>query len=369
MDRHLDTLVPFLDLRKINSRFLAELESTTKAVFESGWYVKGEQNTLFEKEFGAYCGAKHCIGCANGLDSLRLAIKAYGLGVGDEIIAPANTYIASILAISDNGCTPVLVEPDIHTYNIDASAIQAHITPQTKAILVVHLYGQVAQMQQIWDIAEKYNLIVIEDCAQAHGAIYKGRRVGTLGDVSGFSFYPAKNLGALGDGGAVTTKHKHIAEKIYAMGNYGSHIKYENLYKGLNSRLDELQAAFLRIKLKCLDDDNKRRREISQYYRSYIHNPLIKLPKCENEESHVWHLFVVRCKDRYRLQEYLHKHSIQTLIHYPIPPHKQQAYSEYNHLHLPITERIHKEVLSLPISPVMSDGEVSRVVDIVNKFV
>ena len=361
-------MITFLYLHKINQRFQKELDSAFGEVLDSGWYVMGEQNKAFEREFSNYCGVEHSVGCANGLDALRLSIKALGLGIGDQVIAPANTYIASILAISDNSCTPVLVEPDIATYNINPHLIESHITPQTKAILVVHLYGQVVEMQKIWEIAKKHNLYIIEDSAQAHGAMYQGKRAGTLGDVSGFSFYPGKNLGALGDGGAVTTKHKTLADKIRAFGNYGSHIKYENLYKGLNSRLDELQAAFLRIKLKMLDSDNARRREIAHYYRTHIDNTHIVLPQCKSEEGHVWHLFVVRCMHREKLQKYLQERQIQTLIHYPIPPHKQEAYKEYSHLYLPITERIHKEVLSLPISPVMSDEEVQIVVDSINHF-
>lgn len=361
-------MVAFLDLVKINKRFQAEFESATKAVLESGWYVRGEQNKAFGREFGAYCGVKHSIGCANGLDALRLAIKALDLGAGDEIIVGANTYIASILAISDSGCTPVFVEPSLEDYNIDVNAIESHITPRTKAIMVVHLYGQVAQMQKIWDIAQKYKLSIIEDCAQAHGAVYQGKMAGALGDVGGFSFYPGKNLGALGDGGAVVTQDEVLAKKLEALGNYGSHIKYENIYKGLNSRLDELQAAFLRIKLRMLESDNKRRKEIARLYRNHIHNTHIILPQCTSEEGHVWHLFVVRCAQREQLQSYLTQKGIETLIHYPIPPHKQAAYKEYNHLHLPITEQLHKEVLSLPISPVMSTKEVQIVIEAINGF-
>ena len=249
-------MIPFLDVKAINSRFKDELELAMKEVLESGWYILGEKSKSFEKAFAEYCGASHCIGCGNGLDALRLGIKALGLGENDEIIVPANTYIASILAISDNGCKPIFVEPSLQTYNIDVEKIESAITPRTKAILVVHLYGQVVEMQKVWELAQKHKLAIIEDCAQAHGAIYQGKRVGTLGDVAGFSFFPGKNLGALGDGGAVITKHKEVAEKVRALGNYGSHKKYVNLYKGLNSRLDEIQAAFLEIKLKHLDSDN-----------------------------------------------------------------------------------------------------------------
>ena len=361
-------MIPFLDVKAINSRFKDELESVMKQVLESGWYILGEKSRAFEKAFAEYCGIEHCIGCGNGLDALRLSIRALGLGENDEIIVPANTYIASILAISDNGCKPIFVEPSLETYNIDVERIESAITPRTKAILVVHLYGQVVEMQKVWELAQKYNLAIIEDCAQAHGAMYQGKRVGTLGDVAGFSFFPGKNLGALGDGGAVTTKHKDVAEKVRALGNYGSHKKYVNLYKGLNSRLDELQAAFLEIKLKHLDSDNESRRAVAKFYRENITNNKIILPECVSEEGHAWHLFVVRCEERERFQAYLKDNGIETIIHYPIPPHKQEAYKEYNHLSLPITEKIHREVLSLPISPVMSKEQAEEVVRVVNNF-
>ncbi len=361
-------MIPFLDVGAINSRFKDELESAMKEVLESGWYILGEKSRAFEKAFAEYCGIEHCIGCGNGLDALRLGIKALGLGENDEIIVTANTYIASILAISDNGCKPIFVEPSLQTYNIDVEKIESAITPRTKAILVVHLYGQVVEMQKVWELAQKHKLAIIEDCAQAHGAIYQGKRVGTLGDVAGFSFFPGKNLGALGDGGAVTTKHKDVAEKVRALGNYGSHKKYVNLYKGLNSRLDELQAAFLEIKLKHLDSDNESRRAVAKFYHENITNNKIVLPECVSEEGHAWHLFVVRCEERDRFQAYLKDNGIETIIHYPIPPHKQEAYKEYNHLSLPITEKIHREVLSLPISPIMSKEQAEEVVRVVNNF-
>ncbi len=361
-------MIPFLDVKAINSRFKDELELAMRQVLESGRYILGEKSRAFEKAFAEYCGIEHCIGCGNGLDALRLSIRALGLGENDEIIVPANTYIASILAISDNGCKPIFVEPSLQTYNIDVERIESAITPRTKAILVVHLYGQVVEMQKVWELAQKYNLAIIEDCAQAHGAMYQGKRVGTLGDVAGFSFFPGKNLGALGDGGAVTTKHKDVAEKVRALGNYGSHKKYVNLYKGLNSRLDELQAAFLEIKLKHLDSDNESRRAVAKFYRENITNNKIILPECVSEEGHAWHLFVVRCEERERFQAYLKDNGIETIIHYPIPPHKQEAYKEYNHLSLPITEKIHREVLSLPISPVMSKEQAEEVVRVVNNF-
>ena len=361
-------MIKFLDLQKINEQYRNEIDSKINEVLNSGWYLLGEQNKQFEKDFAAYCGAKYCVGCANGLDALRLIIKAYGFGVSDEIIVPANTYIASILAITDNGCTPVLVEPDLNTYNINPELIEAKITDKTKAILVVHLYGQAVQMEKIWTLAKKYNLKIIEDSAQAHGAYYNDKRVGNLGDASGFSFYPGKNLGALGDGGAVTTNDEELAQKIRALGNYGSHKKYENIYQGLNSRLDEIQAAILDVKLKYLDSDNARRKEIAQYYLKNIKNPLISLPQTYSENSHVWHVFVIRVKDRAKFQSYLNDNGIQTIIHYPIPPHKQECYKELNHLSFPITEQIHNEIISIPISPVMSDDEARKVVEVVNSY-
>lgn len=361
-------MVKFLDLLLINQVYRAGIDRAIARVLDSGWYLLGKECEGFEKQFAEYCGTRHCVGVANGLDALNLIIKAYTWGPGDEIIVPANTYIASILAISQNGCTPVLVEPDIDTYNIDPVLIEKKITSRTKALLVVHLYGQVVPMQPICALANKYNLKIIEDSAQGHGACYEGRRAGSLGNASGFSFYPGKNLGCLGDGGAVTTNDDMLAEKVRALRNYGSHQKYCNLYKGINSRLDELQAAILSVKLGGLDKDNRRRREIADMYRQRITNRRITLPKAQREEGHVWHVFVVRCEERDQLQAYLAKEGIQTLIHYPTPPHKQEAYREWNHLCYPITEKIHREVLSLPISPVMTDEEVDLVIDTVNGF-
>jgi len=361
-------MIKFLDLHKINERFRDEINSRIKQVLDSGWYLLGNQDNTFEDNFAKYCGVKHCIGCANGLDALNLIIRAYGFGAGDEIIVPANTYIASILAISQNGCTPVLVEPDINTYNINPDLIEEKITDKTKAIMVVHLYGQAVEMEKIWALAKKYNLKVIEDSAQAHGAIYQGKRTGSLGDASGFSFYPGKNLGCMGDGGAVTTNDDELAKKIRAIANYGSDYKYHHIYKGINSRLDEIQAGILDVKLPHLDKDNERRREIAKYYRNNIKNEKISLPKTYNENAHVWHVFVVRCDNRDLLQKHLETNDIQTNIHYPTAPHKQLCYSEYAHLSLPITEKIHNEIISLPISPVMTDEEVKKVVEVVNAF-
>lgn len=360
--------VPFLDLKEINSQYQPEIDMAIKKVNESGWYILGKEVDEFETKFAEYCGVKHCIGVGNGLEALILILKAWEFEKGDEVIVPANTYIASILAVSRVGATPVFVEPGINTYNIDPEKIEEKIIKKTKAIMAVHLYGQAADMEKINLIAQKYNLKVIEDSAQAHGAICNGKRTGSLGDASGFSFYPGKNLGALGDAGAVTTNDDELAEKIRILRNYGSKIKYVNLFKGDNSRLDELQAAILRIKLKYLDADNAKRREISKYYRENIKNDRVILPQTIDELSHVWHLFVIRTENRDKLSDYLKENGINTMIHYPIPPHKQQAYSEFNHLHLPVTEKIHNEVLSLPISPVLKKEDVEKVVNAINNY-
>ncbi|MGN0014153.1 MAG: DegT/DnrJ/EryC1/StrS family aminotransferase [Candidatus Gastranaerophilaceae bacterium] len=361
-------MIKFLDLEKINNRFRKEFDERIKEILDAGWYLLGKNDELFEQHFAEYCGTKYAIGVGNGLEALSLIIKAYGFGMGDEIIVPANTYIATILAITYNGCTPVLVEPDINTYNINPDLIEEKITEKTKAIMVVHLYGQAVQMDKIWELAKKYNLKVFEDSAQAHGAVYQGKRTGNLSDASGFSFYPGKNLGCIGDGGAVTTNDKEIADKIRALRNYGSHVKYHNIYKGENSRLDEIHAAVLDVKLPHLDNDNARRREIAKYYRENIKNDKIILPKVYDENAHVWHVFAVRTKKRDELQEYLKQNDIQTLIHYPIPPHKQECYKELNNLNLPITEEIHNTILSLPISPVLTDEEVQKVVEVINAY-
>ena len=361
-------MIKFLDLEKVNNRFRREIDERIKGILDRGWYLQGEENDRFSKNFADFCGAKYAVGVANGLDALRLIIKASGFGPGDEIIVPANTYIATILAISDNGCTPVLVEPDIHTYNINPDLIEAAITPKTKAIMLVHLYGQAVQMQKIWDLAKKYNLKVFEDAAQAHGAEYQGQRVGNLGDAAAFSFYPGKNLGCMGDGGAVVTNDEELYNKVKALANYGSDRKYHHIYKGLNSRLDEIQAAVLDVKLPHLQQDNQRRREIAKYYRENIKNPLIVLPQTYDEKAHVWHVFAVRTAERDRFQKYLSDNGVQTIIHYPTPPHKQPAYAEWNHLSFPVTEQIHREIISLPMSPVMTDEEVKKVVEVVNVY-
>lgn len=365
-------MIPFLDLKKINAQYRTELIEACTKVIDSGWYIQGNECKEFDIEFAQYCGTKYAIGVANGLDALILILKAYKeMGImsdGDEVIVPSNTYIASILAISQNNLVPVLVEPDINTYLLDPSKIEEKITSKTKAILPVHLYGQTCQMNEINKIAEKYTLKVIEDSAQSHGAYFDSKRSGNLGDASGFSFYPGKNLGALGDGGAVTTNDEKLANTIKALANYGSHKKYENLYKGINSRLDEIQAAMLRVKLKYLDNETKKRREIANYYLENIKNDNIILPTLRAQDNHVWHVFVIRTTRRAELQKYLLENGIQTLIHYPIPPHKQNAYSEWKDESYAISEKIHEEILSLPISGVQSLEDTKRIVEILNAF-
>lgn len=364
-------MIKFLDLQKINQQYANELKKVAAEVIDSGWYLLGERVKTFEKDLSDYIKVKHAIGVANGLDSLRLILRGYiELGIlkeGDEVIVPANTYIASVLAITDNNLAPVFVEPDPNTYNLDISKIENHITIRTKAILVVHLYGRVCWSDELEAMAKKYQLKIIEDNAQAIGASWKGIKTGALGDVAGFSFYPGKNLGALGDAGAVTTKDDTLAQTIRALANYGSHVKYENKYKGLNSRLDEIQAAFLSVKLKYIDEENAYRRMVAKRYISEIKNTSILLPQSpEDENEHVWHLFVIQTKNRKLFQENCLNHNIQTLIHYPIPPHKQEAYQNFNHLSFPLTELIHNEVLSLPISPIISEEELKHVCKFLN---
>ena len=366
-------MIPFLDLKSINAQYRAELIEACTRVIDSGWYIQGNECKEFDKEFASYCGAKYAIGVANGLDALILILRAYKeLGFmkdGDEVIVPSNTYIASILAISQNNLVPVLVEPDINTYLLNPSKIEEKITSKTKAILPVHLYGQTCEMDKINEIAKKYNLKVIEDSAQSHGAYFQDKRSGNLGDASGFSFYPGKNLGALGDGGAVTTNDEELANTIKALGNYGSHKKYENLYKGVNSRLDEMQAAMLRVKLRYLDNELEKRRDIANYYLENIKNENIILPVVRAESNHVWHLFVIRTSKRDELQKYLLDNGVQTLIHYPIPPHKQDAYKEWKNESYPISEQIHDEILSLPISGVQSLEDTKNIVEKLNEFI
>ena len=369
-------MIPFLDLKSINAQYRAELIEACTRVIDSGWYIGGNELSQFEENFAAYCGTQYCVGVANGLDALILTLRAWielgRLKAGDEIVVPANTYIASILAISANHLTPVLVEPDTYTCNIDPKKIEAAITSKTRAILPVHLYGQIADMPAIMNMAEKYNLLVLEDSAQAHGASITGKKVGNWGHASGFSFYPGKNLGALGDAGAITTNDAELAQMLKALRNYGSHEKYKNLVQGVNSRLDEIQAAMLNVKLKYLDQEIQHRRYIANLYLNGIKNPLVQLPltntNAEVYEQHVWHLFVVRTQHREALQKHLTNHGIQTLIHYPIPPHQQQAYQEWNNLSYPLTEAMHKEVLSLPIGPTLTGQDAEKIIALVNDW-
>ncbi len=362
--------VQFLDLKSPHQELRAELRAAFERVLDSGWYIQGSELKLFEQEFAAYCEAEHCIGVGNGLDALHLILRAYGIGEDDEVIVPSNTYIATWLAASYAGATPVPVEPDERTYNIDPSLIEAAITPRTKAIIAVHLYGQPADMDPINAIAKKHGLKVIEDAAQAHGARYKGRRAGTLGDAAGFSFYPGKNLGAIGDGGAVTTNDAALAQKIRELGNYGSKVKYHNEVKGYNSRLDELQAAFLREKLKVLDAWNDKRKQIAAEYLQQLDGNKLGLPHVPEWADPVWHLFVVRSANREAFQAHLTAQGIGTVIHYPIPPHLQPAYAELNFTkgNFPLAEVIHREIISLPIGPHLTDAQSVQVVDAVSHY-
>lgn len=365
-------MIKYFDLQRISASFEPELSEVVACVVRSGWYLQGEENRAFEEAFARYCGVEHCIGVGNGLDALTLIFMAYcEQGVmqpGDEVIVPANTYIASILAVVRAGLKPVFCEPSFQSCNIDPGKIESLISPRTKAVLPVHLYGRCTDMKPICEIAARHHLKVVEDAAQSHGAVFHGKRTGNLGDAAGFSFYPAKNLGALGDGGAVTTNDETLATMIRSIANYGSSAKYVHLYKGINSRLDELQAAVLRLKLPRLDEDNERRRIIAHRYLDEIKNPLLTLPRIGSWEQHVFHIFPVFSPCRDRLQAYLAENEIQAQIHYPTPPHKQGALSEYSTLSLPVTEKIHREELSLPMSPLMTDGEVDAVVAALNRF-
>ncbi|WP_310555421.1 DegT/DnrJ/EryC1/StrS family aminotransferase [Flavobacterium sp.] len=367
-------MISFLDLHKINKPYEKAFQEKLQNVMDSGWYILGNEVKTFEQNFANYCGTTHCIGVGNGLDALVLIFKAYiqlgKLQKGDEVILPANTYIASILSVLQADLIPVLVEPKEETYNINPDLIQEKVTSKTKAILAVHLYGQLAEMDLINQIATQNNLLVIEDAAQAHGAEmnYKFRKTGNLSNAAAFSFYPGKNLGALGDGGAVTTNDDELAKTIKSLRNYGSETKYYNDFIGVNSRLDEVQAAFLNVKLPHLDSDNEKRRSIAKRYISEIKNPKITLPFYNNSLNHVFHLFVIRTKNRSALENYLKENKIETLIHYPIAPHKQKALSFLNHLSFPITEQIHNEVLSLPISPEITNEEVDFVINVLNRY-
>ena len=365
-------MIKFLDLQKLTQKYSAEIKAAADRVIDSGWFLQGKENEEFEAQYANYIGSKYCIGCANGLDALIWIFRAYiELGVmkaGDEVIVPANTYIATILAITENGLKPVLVEPDIDTLQIDENKIEEALTEKTKAICIVHLYGRCAYTKKIADICKSKNLKLIEDNAQAHGCTFEGVKTGNLGDAAGHSFYPGKNIGALGDAGAVTTNDEDLAKTIRALANYGSSKKYVFKYCGRNSRLDEIQAAFLKIKLAHIDEDNKRRQEIAKFYYENIKNPLVRLPKLLDDANNVYHLFPILCEKRDALQAHLSQNQIQTLIHYPIAPHKQECYKEWNSISLPITEKIHAQELSLPISPVLELEEAEEVVRAVNEF-
>ncbi|HLW42498.1 MAG TPA: DegT/DnrJ/EryC1/StrS family aminotransferase [Flavobacterium sp.] len=365
-------MIPYLDLKKLNEPYQQAFLDKTKNILEKGRFILGDELLQFEQEFAVYCNVSHCIGVANGLDALTLIFKAYiELGVlkpNDEIIVPANTYIASILAIINAGLTPKLVDTNLLNYNLTLEVLQNQVSQHTKGVLMVHLYGQVTDAAAIKTFCKDFGLLLIEDAAQAHGAVENGLKAGNIGDAAGFSFYPGKNLGCLGDGGAVTTNNSLLANCIRSLRNYGSELKYHNVYKGVNSRLDELQAAFLRIKLKDLDFDNARRRGIARKYMDKMTNPLIVLPYVADFESHVFHIFAVRTEDRSVFQEYLLEHGIQTLIHYPIPPHKQEAMQDFDHLSLPVSELIHKQIVSIPLYPSLTVEEQEFIIEKINNW-
>jgi dTDP-4-amino-4,6-dideoxygalactose transaminase len=364
--------VPFLSLKEVNARYADELKAAAARVIDSGWYILGEELAAFEYEFAAYCGVRHAVGVGNGLDALSLILRGYkelgAIEEGDEVIVPGNTFIASFLAITENRLVPVPVEPDPATFNMDPASVEAAIGPRTRAIMAVHLYGQLADMPALTALARRHNLLLIEDAAQAHGAMSDGRKAGAFGDAAAFSFFPAKNLGALGDGGAVVTGNSMLAERIAALRNYGSDVKYRHLFQGLNSRLDEIQAAMLRVKLKYLDEDIAWRRRVARRYRDGIRHPHIQLPEVAREEQHVWHLFVVRCSRRDALQRHLQAHGIQSQVHYPVPPHRQPAYAALRNSHLPLTDRLHDEVLSLPMGPTLHDAAIDWVIEVCQAF-
>ncbi|MFC4527468.1 DegT/DnrJ/EryC1/StrS family aminotransferase [Dyella halodurans] len=364
--------VPFLNLRELNARYADELKAAAARVIDSGWYILGEEVAAFEQEFAAYCGVRHAVGVGNGLDALSLILRGYkelgALEEGDEILVPGNTFIASFLAITENRLVPVPVEPDPATFNIDPARLKDAIGPRTRAIMAVHLYGQLADMPGLAAVAKQHGLLLIEDAAQAHGAIREGRRAGSFGDAAGFSFFPTKNLGALGDGGAVVTDDAALAARVAALRNYGSDVKYHHPFRGVNSRLDEMQAAMLRVKLKYLDEDIQRRRLVARRYREAIRQPDILLPEVVQEEQHVWHLFVVRSSQRDALQRHLRARGIQSQVHYPVPPHLQPAYPMLQGIHLPLTDRLHREVLSLPIGPTLAGDAVEQVIQACRAF-
>ncbi|MBD5447573.1 MAG: DegT/DnrJ/EryC1/StrS family aminotransferase [Treponema sp.] len=364
--------VPFLSLKDVTDKYKDEIYSAALRVIDSGWYLQGEENARFEKDYAGYIGTEHCVGCANGLDALVWIFRAYiELGVmkpGDEVIVPANTYIATILAITENGLVPVLVEPKIDTFQIDDDLIEERITPRTRAVCIAHLYGRCAYTRKIGDLCRKHGLKLIEDNAQAHGCVFEGARTGSLGDAAGHSFYPGKNLGALGDAGAVTTNDGELAETVRSLANYGSQKKYVFRYCGRNSRMDEIQAAILGVKLRHLDEDVALRKTVARRYIEGIKNQKITLPKISDWKQHVFHIFPILCEQRDELQKYLEEKGIGTNIHYPVPPHKQECYREWNGMSLPVTEKIHRCELSLPMSPCLTDEQVAWVIDCVNGF-
>lgn len=361
-------MISFLDLKRLNDRYRENLLSATSRVALSGWYILGQEGLAFEQEFARYVGAEHCVGVANGLEALTLTLKAWHFPAESEVLVASNAYIASILAITQAGLTPVLVEPDPTTYNLDPTRLEAAITSRTRAILPVHLYGRCCDMEPINALAAHYGLKVLEDAAQAHGAVYRGKQAGNLGDAAGFSFYPTKNLGALGDAGAITTNDAELAEQLRFWRNYGSGKKYVNDLPGHNSRLDEMQAAILSAKLPHLDADNARRRAIARYYLANLHQPELTLPPTDQPDDDCWHLFVVRHPQRDAFRAYLLQQGIQTDVHYPIPPHRQKAYAQFAELHLPLADQLHREVVSLPLNPVLTDAEVEQIVQTINQM-
>jgi dTDP-4-amino-4,6-dideoxygalactose transaminase len=365
-------MIPFLNLKEINAQYADDLKDACSRVIDSGWYLMGKELEAFEHEFSEYCGANYCVGVANGLDALTLTLRAWKelgkLQDGDEVIVQANTYIASVLAITENNLTPVLVEPDEATFNLCPELVKKAITPKTKVILPVHLYGQISPMPELMNIAKEHDLLVLEDCAQSHGAEIEGVKCGNWGDAGAFSFYPGKNLGALGDAGAVTTNDQELAETIKALGNYGSKKKYENIYKGVNSRLDEIQAAMLSVKLCHLNQDIKKRRYIANRYLNEINNPSIQLPILNNQEAHVWHLFVIKNDKRDDLKSYFSNNDVETLIHYPLAISEQKSYEGAFNYELPLTKWIHDRVLSLPVYPGMTEHQVNKVIEIANSY-
>ena len=365
-------MIPYLDLHKINHPYEQEFLGKVQHIFDSSRYILGEQLLDFEQKFANHCGTTRCLGVANGLDALTLIFKAYielgKLQYGDEVIVPANTYIASILAIINAGLKPIMADTNLLNYNLTVKSIEAHINPNTKAIMMVHLYGQVTEAKAIKTLAQKHNLLIVEDAAQAHGAVCDGMKAGAIGDAAGFSFYPGKNLGCLGDGGAVTTNDDDLANCISALRNYGSEMKYHNKYQGVNSRLDEIQAAFLSLKLPDLDQNNQRRREIAKRFLQEINNPKIALPSLDNEEAHTFHVFAIRVEHREKFQHFLLSQGVQTLIHYPIAPHKQKGMKAFADLRLPLSELIHQQIVSLPCHQMLTNDEVSQIIDAVNAY-